>query len=66
MRSAALVRLVFTSCVWWNEIQTGPVRKNIGVLSLQRMKRKRTAASRRRRAVVGTVLISGDCVYYRK
>lgn len=33
-----LGRLVFASCDRWNEIQTRPVRKDIGVLSLQRMK----------------------------
>lgn len=33
-----LGRLVFASCGRWNEIQTRPVRENIGVLSLQRMK----------------------------
>lgn len=38
MRVVALGRLVFASCDWWNEIQTRPVRKDIGVLSLQRMK----------------------------
>lgn len=38
MRVADLGRLVFGSCDRCNEIQTGPVRKSIGVLLLQRMK----------------------------
>lgn len=41
MRVVALGQLVFASCCWWNEIQTRPVRNNIGVLSLQRMKREK-------------------------
>lgn len=41
IRVVALGRLVFASCGWWNEAQTRPVRKKIGVLLLQRMKREK-------------------------
>lgn len=38
MRVVALGRLVFASCDWCDEERTRPVRKGIGVWSLQKMK----------------------------